>query len=218
MNQLRKGYMQLSKIGYGLSDMLKGTSLYHVGTNTMLLKGDVGLSDIMHLKNWIMTLKIDAVQDAVLILDSAGGATDPSIIKEMMQIPIHCHVAGKAESFAALLLLAGSSKTLSPDAYIMLHTARWGETKEAESVALDEEVLFRHRYKTASFVSTVAPGRAKKLMVDAVTGKEDVYFSDKYLFDVGAVDGVVDYTGEALGLADTTAIWYNATYGQQEES
>lgn len=185
--------------------------------HTKILRGPISTSDLIELKGWVIELKINAVQDAVLIIDSEGGMSDPSIITEMMQVPIHVHVAGKAESFAALLLLAGSSKTLSPDSHIMLHTARWRETKYGEVSELDEEALFRHRYKVASFVSTVAPAGAKKLMVDAVTGKEDVYFNDKYLFDAGAVDGVIDYTGQALGLAGDDAVWYNSMYGKQDK-
>ena len=207
----------MSKFGYGLTEMLKGTSLYHVGENTMLLKGDIGRVDLMHLKNWIMTLKIDAVQDAVLILDSCGGATDPSILVEMLQVPIHVHVAGKAHSFASLLFLCGSSKTMSPDAEFMMHQARWDQSKESQSVALDEKVLFRHRYKVASIVSTIAPGSAKAEMVKAVTNSVDVYFAQEYLWENTVVDGIIDYSGEALGLCEDAALWYNGVYGKQDK-
>ena len=207
----------MSKFGFGMNDLVNGIGFYQLSEMTVLLKGRINRTDSMKLKSWILSIKNDAIEDAVLIIDNVGGYSDPSILTELIQVPVHVHICGEAHSFAALLFLCGSAKTMSPDAIFMLHESRWEENKEADLVAYDKKILYRHRYKVASIVSTVAPGRAKHEMVKAVSGPIDTYFPNKFMWDTGVVDAIVDYTGEALGLDGADAIWYNKKYGKQDK-
>jgi len=195
---------------YNISDFLQDTSFHIIGENVGLLKGEIKQYEIMKMKTWILSLQIDAVQDAVLLIDSEGGATCPQLIADMIQTPLHTHVIGKAFSFAGLISLVGTFKTAEKDTAWMFHTARWEQSKEADEIHHDEDVLFRHRYKMMAMMCTILPpGEPKEAIGEAMTLEADSYFNLGWMFDQGVIDALAKYTPEKLRIYDQYKEWYN---------
>ena len=201
---------------HDITDLINGTSLYKLGPNTMLLKGRINRWDLLKLKNWILTIKNDEISGAVLLIDSVGGLTDLSILVDMLQVPISTYVVGEAQSFAAMLFLAGSSKGMMPGTALMLHKARWAEKKESEEVARDEDIMTSHNYKVVSILSSLVPAEIKEDVINAVIGHEDVFFNSEYLWEVGAVDSIEYVEAEELGLEGDHKVWYTKKYIEEK--
>ena len=198
------------------TEIFKGSAFFDMGPSVALMRGVMEPHDIIKMKNWVMAMHIDCEQDGVLLIDSEGGASDPSIIALMLQTPIHTHVLGNASSFAAVAALAGSYKTAVEGSAMMFHKSRWKDTKEPERVFLDEEVLFKHRYKMISMVSSILPGGGiKELVCEAMLGKEDVYISAPHLYEKSVLDEITSFKGGELELYDYCRVWYDRTYNKE---
>ncbi len=199
---------------YDINDILGGTSFFHIGDNTVLLKGKIETREIMQLKNWVSTIKVDKIHNPVLIIDSVGGKADLNLISDMLSVPIHTHVVGEAQSFAGFLALAGSKRTGVPGSFIMLHKSRWRDLKEADSVAKDKEVLSGHKYREISLLSSIVPAGIKHEVLMACVEDEDVYFPADVLLEVGAFDAVEHYSGKKLEIDADNITWFECKYSK----
>ena len=199
---------------YDVSDILGGTSFFQIGDNTILLKGKIESREIMLLKNWVMSVKLDRISNPVLIIDSEGGMTDLNLISDMLSVPIHTHIVGEALSFAGVLALAGSKRTAVPGSFLMLHKSRWRDLKEAESIARDSEVLATYKYREISLLTSMVPAGIKEEVMLACVEDADVYFSANVLYNQGALDLIGHYSGEKLGVDADNGLWFDCKYAK----
>lgn len=196
-----------------IDDLLRGTSFFAVGPKTALLKGPIKARDIMKLRNWVQAIRNESGQGYTLIIDSEGGISDPGLLLDMFQVPIHTHVANEAASFAGLIALMGTYRTGTPPSFFMFHRPEWRDQKAAEEIAEDNDVLFRHRYTVLSMLAKIIPaGEAKEILCEALLLADATYVKSDWLYDEGALDDIVDYTAADLGLYKSCEDWYDNTY------